>query len=261
MILLISLIDRILFSLSSEKLKREIKKRKNNSKNHLSFICLTKYFFNMISEIFDYYQFPRFFDHRLVERKDGGVKRLDEIFIYLCEHNHLELAKWLFNESKRQNKYKSKMSEFADILIDVESDWLFLSMCEKGYLGIVKWLIEETNQSGKIEFADNKVKNFDEMDEDGQIIVNFKRYNNIAFRIACESGHLDVVKWLVEEGERQNKQININLGNDYPFQLTCINGQLDVAKWLVEESERQNKPININGDDNYGFKRACKMNT
>ena len=50
------------------------------------------------------------------------------------------------------------------------------------------------------------------------------------FRWACENGHLEVAKWLIETFEG----IDIHAVNEYAFRGACENGHLEVERWLIE---------------------------
>ena len=52
---------------------------------------------------------------------------------------------------------------------------------------------------------------------------------------ACESGHLDVAKYLIEEQQCDPACRNNNSWT--PLRLACRNGHLEVAKYLIEEEQ------------------------
>ena len=69
--------------------------------------------------------------------------------------------------------------------------------------------------------------------------------NDLAFRWACESGHLEVAKWLLSV----KPDINISAQNEEAFSYACKKGHLEFAKWLL-----QMKPdINISANNEYAF--------
>ena len=54
------------------------------------------------------------------------------------------------------------------------------------------------------------------------------KFDNEMFINACENGHLDVAKWLLQFNP------DVHTWNDYAFRSACENGHLDVAKWLLQ---------------------------
>lgn len=90
--------------------------------------------------------------------------------------------------------------------------------------------------------------------------------NNVAFKVACLHGHLDVVQFLVEKGARINanalqlpsimgylkivrylveKGADIRANNDWALQKSCYYGRLEVVRYLVENG------ANIHVHDNF----------
>lgn len=71
----------------------------------------------------------------------------------------------------------------------------------------------------------------------------------MAFRVACYNGHLDVAEWLLQV----KPDINISALSDDAFRFSCIYGHLNVAKWLL-----QIKPdIDITAVSGSAFNGAC----
>jgi FOG: Ankyrin repeat len=69
-----------------------------------------------------------------------------------------------------------------------------------------------------------------------------------SLRLACENGHLEVAKFLVEKGA------NIHASYDLALQWACKNGHLEVTKFLVE------KGANIHVYNDWALKLACSKN-
>lgn len=199
--------------------------------------------------IFDYYQFPHSFSHEYTS------KLLTHIFIDMCNIGNLEMVKWLFNESIKQDKL---------VDINANNNEAFYSACENGHLHIVKWFIQEFNnvvndlkklQSDLVIKLRNKLsqpyssynerlslrydKSFIKKIYFQQININYNKDN--AFRKACARGHLELAKWLFDIA---STPININVKKDYAFRKACANGHLHIAKWLIDitdELEQQNR--------------------
>ena len=78
--------------------------------------------------------------------------------------------------------------------------------------------------------------------------------NNYAFCCACEYGHLEVAKWLVDTfGLTIN---NVRSKDNFAFRLTCENGHLEVAKWLVDKFGLN--IADVKSQNNYAFCSACE---
>ena len=74
--------------------------------------------------------------------------------------------------------------------------------------------------------------------------TNIHIYNNYGLRGASKNGHLDVVKHLVENGA------NVQVWVDASLRLASINGHLDVVKYLVENG------ANIQAENDYSLRMA-----
>ena len=61
------------------------------------------------------------------------------------------------------------------------------------------------------------------------------------YRWASENGHLEVVRYLVEQGA------NIHANNDYAIRWASENGHLEVVRYLVE------KGANIHANNDYAI--------
>lgn len=80
--------------------------------------------------------------------------------------------------------------------------------------------------------------------------INIRSHNNYAFRIACEYGHLHVVKYLYA----LDNNICVSDMGEYAYEAACHNGHLDVVKYLIS----LNKGIKIDWNYGYAFKAACR---
>ena len=93
---------------------------------------------------------------------------------------------------------------------------------------------------------------------------------NKAFPYACESGHLDAAKLILA-----TEEVDINILDSYAFRYACSNGHLEVVQFLLSLNDSSFKvpnnelfgnsnnelfesEINVNVLDNFAFVRACK---
>jgi len=66
------------------------------------------------------------------------------------------------------------------------------------------------------------------------------------FPSACSTGGLELVKHLVDIGEKSNKRINIHLNNELPFNTAIKGCHYDIADYLIFLSENGYGEFNIN---------------
>lgn len=87
--------------------------------------------------------------------------------------------------------------------------------------------------------------------------INIYEQNHHAFHLACGSS-LDVVKFLIELGEKNNQPIDIHDENEYAFQEACRVGKLDIIKYLISLELKYN-PINIHAENECAFLLVCQL--
>jgi len=72
--------------------------------------------------------------------------------------------------------------------------------------------------------------------------------DNYPFRIACENGHLEIVKLLM-----LYKCINPSAHDNYAFKRAALNGHLDVVKYLLENCPS----VDPTAENNYAIRWAA----
>ncbi|KAL3940599.1 MAG: hypothetical protein SGBAC_004883 [Bacillariaceae sp.] len=145
-------------------------------------------------------------------------------------NGHVEVVKWLLT-----------LPVDTGLNVPVQQLTPLQSACDHGHSKIVKCLLEngadiQANPSypgpiltraslnGHLEVVKLLVA-------EKYVDVNESNYlGKTALRVACEYGHLQVVKFLVDSGARSTADCN---GNKAPLNQACAEGHLDIVKWLV----------------------------
>jgi len=78
--------------------------------------------------------------------------------------------------------------------------------------------------------------------------LRYNLYKNInihdgeehALQTACSYNRYDIVKYLIEIGEKLNSKINIHVGYDYAIIHFCYDGNIEMVKYLIEYCYRIN---------------------
>ena len=95
--------------------------------------------------------------------------------------------------------------------------------------------------------------------------INISANSYYAFLISCDYGHLDVVKWLLENVVKwllknvvkwlleMKPYIDISANDEYAFQTACCYGHLKVVKWLLKVKPN----INISVEYECSFHDVC----
>jgi len=65
--------------------------------------------------------------------------------------------------------------------------------------------------------------------------IDLQAGSNMALTLACEGGHLDIAKYLIENGA------NINADNGKPLILASENGHLEVVQYLIKSGAPYNE--------------------
>jgi len=167
-------------------------------------------------------------------------------FILTCADNNLDLAKFLYTNSKinihthdeapfrlavKNNSYdvidwlwELSVAMRSKIDYRIYTDEAFRKACANGSLRLVKWLYDK-----------------------GNINVNCK--NDYAFRKICKYGYFELMKWLLSI----NKFININVMDGYALRMACRFGHCDVVEYLLDNYNY----VNVHAKDNECYVYAC----
>ena len=187
------------------------------------------------------------------------------VFVYACSENHLNVAKYIFNNFKIDIHYNNNDAlewacaqcnlEIAKWLcelgadIHIDNDVIFRRSCYNGEIEFAKWIY----QSGSVDIHAVDDKAFKKSCEYGQIEVakwlhqlGVNPNDDNVFMDACAIGHIDIVKWLYQ------LNVNIHMQRENAFKTSCLNGHVEIAKWLYELG------VNIHVDEEDAFRSACE---
>ena len=196
------------------------------------------------------------------DESDEELDVLKHAFIFTCKNGHLEVAQWLESvisdvyssdyrwNPKKVNEYgrcafkiacKNNQLEIAKWLVSIILDnvkrdrhgslWYpfhttdgLLDACMKGYIDIVKWILTDN-----LQYINTYIRGYERYDE-------LYYYYGVAFRTACEYGHLELAKWLVSVKPNIKFSFSKEIFPPYDrdaLRFACKNGHLEVAKWLI----------------------------
>lgn len=105
---------------------------------------------------------------------------------------------------------------------------------------IMHQLIEQNEET-------HKIKNYYYQNKDK---IDISKNEELAFRLCCTSGNLDLVKWIIEE----NPNTDISIKEEAPFIRSCMAGNLHIAKWLLSIKS----DINISAQGEASFLTSCE---
>ena len=83
--------------------------------------------------------------------------------------------------------------------------------------------------------------------------------NYFAFRFAASNGHLKVVKFLLEQVVGTERSAMIRAGDYYAFRWAAQYGHLEVVKFLLEQVNDTERSVMIRAGDYYAFREVAKL--
>ncbi|KAL6623728.1 hypothetical protein U3516DRAFT_625221 [Neocallimastix sp. 'constans'] len=185
------------------------------------------HFFNFVCTHLSFFPSTICFNSLNIASRVGLVEAFDFFF------THLNLI--LSNEINKNDSFILEKDYFN----------FFLNACHGGHINIIKKLFSMS----KIEQNNNNNSNI-KINE-----INTISHSNIAFDTACENGHEEIVKFLINR-----KEMN-NIKNWNNAMIKSINNNhFNVALILVNESNKRNSILLSNNVRNCGFKIAIKNN-
>lgn len=161
-------------------------------------------------------------DLTLEDLLEGGLDSTHPIVIkYINQKGYNQLEKAIFNNKLDTVKL---LTAHGSIKTIVEINRFLYYASNYGYLDIIKFLVEEGT---------------------GTLVADINNDNYHCFRIACQRGQIEVVKYLISKG------IDINLENSYSLRYAISNSHFDLVKYLVENgalvqgNENDNEPLRV----------------
>jgi hypothetical protein len=79
-------------------------------------------------------------------------------------------------------------------------------------------------------------------------LIDIEHNDCEAFRFACAHGHLSAVTWISDHYD-----VDVHIGDEYAFMWSAINGHLEVSKYLW----RHHPDIRLDIYNHYIFKTVC----
>jgi hypothetical protein len=141
--------------------------------------------------------------------------RKTQIFKLACGNNQLLTAEWLVDT----------FHITAESVMD--NNYVFRSACLKGHLDMARWLYRKFGFS-KDDFASSTIPLLRGISRD----TKSSQYDII--RVVVSNGHLNIIKWLVENLEMRFLYTNI-------FVNACIFGKINIAEWALLGRSRGEK--------------------
>lgn len=202
-----------------------------------------------------------------------------DCFIFACEHNKLDtihiLLQHIFNSRLYyhfnyffEHSCKNDLMKITDFIFNwaiqkeknISFEFIFEKCCTYGLYDLVVKLVESNI---KFNLRHNSSLAFRNACENGHLVIaqyiyqicpkiQYNKLNNYAFRYACENGHLEVAQWLKSTWPN----INHRDSNDYAFAYACRNGHIDVVEWLLKSYPE----IDIYASNNRAFCLTIRYN-
>ncbi len=225
-----SVLDLALYNKNVNIVKELIKKGVEiNKKNEIEIYDLALDDFNcgLIDLIKDRYKL-----------EEGSLDR-NKYFLLLCYTSNAEEVKNFIEKYKIDPKApKDKVNRNALIIASMEDKIDIFKMLVETY----NLDIQSEDNLGKIPLTSSCIFNSNNILE--YIIKlqsNYANYIDEALKLACEGGHIEIVKTLLEKGANVNDNDNDNSDEYDALMLASLHGHVEIVKLLTEKGADVNK--------------------
>lgn len=196
----------------------------------------------------------------MMERNPVSKTYYHGVLSSICEGGNIELMEWF-------------LEEYPEIEAVFDADSCVYLCCARGQFELAEWLTDRIGSSGSADSSGSAGS------AGGVARINMKDYNfhrnrfacqygrldvlldflqiypkndmlcegQLFFNTACEFGHLEIVKWFVE-----NYSVKIEMNNYYALRLAQDNHRNEVSEWIVQKYDLRNRFMRILAED-YGI--------
>ena len=180
----------------------------------------------------------------------------NKALIISCKSGNVELVKWIYETiiDKDRIDEKTYIQSFYNACqsrnIEMISFIYELRMNSTSFLNSIFPSAIASNDLEIVIWVYNKCK------EHGiSIDFNEDTGDMSLLAIACQSGNMKLVKWIIDLGG-----INIHINDDECFQQVCRSGNVELAMYLLELAKENGTTIDIHSDNDSAFENACRYN-
>ncbi len=162
-----------------------------------------------------------------------NIDLLLSIFQATCP---LDIMEWIYH---KLDLYLNKDLDMINISHnDIYHFWIetFKNACYYGNTDLVKWLFEKAQQ---------QIFGYYNMTKTGDTLAKQCLHEDDcnSFRSACSQGHVKTAELLYDLGFTMGYPLNLHTNNQWCFYWGCQSGKLEMVKWLYHKSYSSAQPF------------------